>query len=423
MIKDLSLGGSLRILAEKTEATGVVSIGIWFDRGSRDEGDSLVGATHFIEHMLFKGTPTRSASMAARQIDALGGLINAFTERECMALYCTVPGESFSQAMEILSDLVNHSLFDSQEFERERQVIENEIEAADDDPEEVASDAFFRRLWGSHPLGRKIGGTVAEVRALSRSLVVDFYHSAFLSHVSVVSVAGDLDFDQVLEACAPFTEGRSGRGDLGSRERPLLPKSRGDFYEVISAQSLQLFYGYPRIDRFNEADYYALELANVAIGDSMGSRLFQELREKRGLCYSIYSSPVLFSDTSLWFVYASASVSKGPELVQRIHETLGVLKQRGLEEEEVETAKAHLRGMIRIASQDTEYRMRRLARQALSRGPLLSREDAIQKISDLTRDQVNQTMEWFFSQPPVLFAVGPGSLKRALTKTIHQVTP
>jgi len=423
LIQDLSLGGPLRILAEKTEAKGVVSLGVWFDRGSRDEGEPLIGATHFIEHMLFKGTPTRSAATAARQIDALGGVINAFTERECMALYCTVPSESFSQAMEILSDLVNHSLFDPQEFERERAVIENEIESADDDPEEVAYDVFFRRLWGTHPLGRKIGGTVAEVRTLSRSSVVDFYNSAFLSHVSVISVAGDVDFDEVVDACAPFTVGRATSPEPQNREGPLLSQSSFSFYEVISAQSLQFFYGYPRIGRFNEDDYYTLEVANVAIGDSMGSRLFQELREQRGLCYSVYSSPVLFSDASLWFVYASASVPKGSELVQRIHESLGVLKQRGLEEKELETAKAHLRGMIRIASQDTEYRMRRLARQALSRGPLLSREEAINKVNRVTLDQVRQTMEWFFAQPPVLFAAGPRSGKQALTKTFNHVTP
>lgn len=423
MIKDLSQGGHPRILAETTEAKGVVSVGVWFDRGSRDEGAPLVGATHCIEHMLFKGTPTRSAATAARQIDALGGVINAFTERECVALYCTVPSESFSQAMELLSDLVSHSLFDSQEFERERSVIENEIEAADDDPEEVAFDAFFRRLWGVHPLGRKIGGTVAEVRNLSRSLVVDFYNSAFLSQVSVISVAGDLDFDRVQEACGPFMVGSAGAAGPLNREAPVFPKSRGNFYKVIAAQSLQLFYGYPRIDRFKEDDYYTLELANVAIGDSMGSRLFQELREQRGLCYSIYSSPVLFSDASLWFVYATASVSNGSELVQRINETLGLLKQRGLEEEELETAKAHLRGMIRIASQDTEYRMRRLARQALSRGPLLTREEAINKINGVKLDQVRQTMEWFFAQTPVLFAAGPRSGKQSLTKTFKLLTP
>ncbi len=418
MIRDFGLDGGLRLLVEPTAAAEVAAVGVWYDRGSRDEAELDAGATHFVEHMLFKGTETRSAAAIARQIDALGGTINAFTERETMALHAVVPGEFLAEAVEILCDLVMNARFDPADFEIERTVIENEIEAADDDPEEAAADAFAHRLWGSHPVARKIGGEATAVRTLRPEQVRSWYESHFQGRATVLSVAGGVEPDRVAEVVSRIAA--QGRRCLPTEKAPRLPpppdRMDGPKYQVLKGQYVQLFYGLHGQGRLPQDLYYPLAVADAAIGDSMGSRLFQELREQRGLCYSVYSAPTLLSDSSLWSAYATSSVANGSELKDRLSATIQQIAAQGLKEGELATAKAHVKGMIRIASQDTEYHMRRIARQALSESPLLTCAQSIQKIEAVTAEDARRAMDWFFKSKPVIFAVGPKGGRRAFNE-------
>jgi len=405
----------LRLLIEPTAAAEVAAVGVWYDRGSRDESDLDAGATHFVEHMLFKGTSTRSAASIARRIDALGGAVNAFTEREAMALHAVVPGEAFSEAAEILCDLVMDARFDADDMEKERTVIENEIEAADDDPEEAAGDAFSRRLWGAHPVARKIGGEAAAVRAIHPDRVRGWFENYFQGRATVISVAGSVDPDQVADVflriasrgrrCVPTVQPQ--------RTPPPASDSTGQSYQVLQGQYVQLFYGLQGQGRLPQDLYYPLAVADAAIGDSMGSRLFQDLREQRGLCYSVYSTPTLLSDASLWTAYATSSIANAGELNKRMGDLIRQIAAQGLEAHELTTAKAHVKGMIKIASQDTEYHMRRIAWQALSESPLLTCAQSIEKIEAVTADEAGRAMDWFFKSKPVIFAVGPKSGRRA----------
>lgn len=406
MIRDLTLDGGVRLLVETTAAAEVAAVGVWYDRGSRDEGPAEGGSTHVVEHMLFKGTADLSAADLARRFDALGGAANAFTEREAMGLHAVVPVEAFEDASLLLCALVSGAAFDGEEFSRELSVISNELEAAEDDPEEAAADAYSRRLWGEHGVGKKIGGEKAEVQALRRDRVYDFYLRRFRGRPSLITVSGGIDPDRAFRLFNGAGFSPAAEGAFPSRQPPPQPAVRGQAFQVFPAQYVQVFCGMQRSGRIAEGSYYALETANAAFGDSMGSRLFQKLRERLGLCYSVYSAPTLFHDFSFWSAFATCSAEDAPQLMRVLYEEIRSAAAAGFTEEEIVCAKAHLRGMIRIAAQDAEYRMRRLARQALYGSPIMSVSESLEAIAAVTADQASAALADFLCLPPVIFAAG-----------------
>jgi len=428
LITSFDIGGVTRLLVDTAAATEVAAVGVWYALGSRDESEGQVGSTHFIEHMLFKGTPSRNSYEIACEVDRLGGSINAFTERECMALHITVPSDAFESAAAVLIDLISNSIFEENEIEKERTVIANEIEAADDEPEEVASDAFQAHIWPSHPVSRKIAGDLKDLNKLSPELLNNRYNEYFNNRPYVISVAGDVDPERAYKAFSCLTEKKNNGLKLEQSPSvlPIAPirqvpnfSPEGPSYVPAPFQHIQLFCAFGS-EYIEEKDYYSLELANAAIGDSMSSRLFQELREKSGLCYTVYSSPSLLSDSSLWTAYATCSKENTGELVKRMNQEIMRLKRNGLFADEVENAKAHIIGSMKIAASDMEYRMRRLARRALYGGPVLSHTEALQKIINLTVADANRAIGLFLKNDPVYFAVGPLSAKSSFKKALAQ---
>lgn len=412
MITSFDIGGT-RLLVDSTAAAEVAAVGFWYGVGSRDEAPEEAGSTHFVEHMLFKGTSTRDAFSIAREIDRLGGSINAFTERESVALHAVVPSEGFEAALAILADLVTDSLFDSEEFERERVVIENEIEAADDDPEEAAADAFAERLWGAHPLARKIGGETSEVHALKRDAVFDRYREHFFGVPSLITVAGGIDAEKIVHSVAAVfanANQKAGRTTL-RRTAPPRPKIQGEAFRKAPYQHVQVFCAFQVDEVIPSSEYYPLDVANAAIGESMGSRLFQELRERRGLCYSVFSGPTLMEGASLWAAYATTSKDTAATLVDALGEEIVRIARDGLEEGEISDAKAHVRGSMKIAAADAEYRMRRLARQALYGAPRLSCAEADERVVAVDADAANLAIRRFFTHAPTIFGVGMKSAR------------
>lgn len=418
MIRDLTLDGGVRLLVETTAAAEVAAVGVWYDRGSRDEGHGEGGATHVVEHMLFKGTVDLSASDLARRFDALGGAANAFTEREVMGLHAVVPVEAFAKAARLLCALVNGAAFEGEEFCRELSVISNELEAAEDDPEEAAADAYSKRLWGEHGMGKKIGGEKSEVQALRRDLIYDFYLRRFKGSPALITVSGGIDADRAFSLFNRAGFSLAAEGVLPTRLPPPQPAVRGQVFQVFPAQYVQVFCGVQRFGRITDGSYYALETANAAFGDSMGSRLFQKLRERLGLCYSVYSAPTLFHDFSLWSAYATCAAEDAPRLMRALYEEIRSAADEGFMEEEIVCAKAHLRGMIKIAAQDAEYRMRRLARQALYGSPIMSVAESIAAIAAVTADQASAALADFLSQPPIIFAAGNRRAKAGFSREL-----
>lgn len=426
MIFDASLDGGPRILVESTAAADVAAVGVWYDRGSRDEDASLAGATHIIEHMLFKGTGELTASQIARRFDSMGGLVNAFTERETMGLHATIPVSGFAETARILTDLVTSARFDPDEFSRELVVIENEIASTLDDVEELAADAFALRYWGNHPLARPIGGTLEDIKTKTRDQVYTFYAEQFMGKPDLITVAGGIDPDQVLKVFEPLIEAKKKHTSHihhtpASCEAPLLPTKNGLTYKTLSSQYVQVFYAFPGPRHIDDKTYYALEIANAAIGDAMGSRLFQKLREELGICYTIYSSPNLFRDCSLFSIFGTCSVNHAEKLLVGIHEEMQKIAAKGFSEEEIHNAKSHLAGMITIAAQDVEYRMRRLARQALYKSTIIDCSASIKKIHEISVSDVQESIGLFMQNEPILFGAGPQKAEKRFSRQLEQI--
>ena len=406
----MELVGGTPCIVDTTAATEVAAVGFWYDRGSRDEAPGERGSTHFIEHMLFKGTRRRAAFDIAREIDRLGGSINAFTERESMSVFAVVPEDGFEKTVEIMLDMTGDSLFDTEEFERERTVIENELSAADDDPEEAAADAFADLVWKNHPLGLKIGGTAADVASLSRDSVFESYRAHYAGAVDIMTVAGDVSGERVSAALAgvfPIPKQKP------ARKSPEWPPATGAYYSSAPFQHVQVFCSFQLPGKLSSTEYYALQAANTAMGDSMSSRLFQSLRERQGLCYSIYSAPTLLSDATLWTVFASSTVDTLPALLEGIGEELERFRDSGsFGAEETQDAVAQIRGGMKLEATDVEHRMRRLARQTAYGSAPISVSEASERIAAVGREAAGRSLLDFFDRSsPLVFAFGPAKAK------------
>ncbi|MCX7655433.1 MAG: insulinase family protein [Treponemataceae bacterium] len=410
--------------SEETERAPVVAIGVWFNMGSRDEASEENGMTHMVEHMLFKGTHRYSAREIACTVDSLGGVLNAFTERETMALHAVVPTEGFTQVVDIISDVIAAPSFAEGDFAKEKTVIVNELEAAQDDVEEVAYEAFFSFLWPHHSLGYPIGGTIPLVSRFTRDEVYQFFIHHIQNRPAVISVAGAIVPDEVYRVLAEMSstyEGlsgfplRNGKEEKGRRSFLTPDPAPGTigFYE-LSSQYVQLFYAFPLARTVSIEEYHTLAIANTIIGDSVSSRLFQHIREEAGLCYTIYSSELLFRDCSLLTIYATCSIQDLFKTMDAIEREIEVLRKRPCTAEELMTSRSHLKGMLRISSQDMEYRMRRLGRQALYQDRILSLTETQALIEHTEIEHIAFLVQEFLGQEPLIFVVGPKKIQKLL---------
>jgi len=412
LIESEDFVGGTACIVDSTAATEVAAVGVWYGRGSRDERENEKGSTHFIEHMLFKGTRTRNAFQIAREIDSLGGSINAFTEREAVSFFAIVPADGFEKTAEILIDMTQNAVFDANEFERERTVIENELSAAEDDPEEVATDAFAELLWKDHPLGRKIGGTSSDVAGLKRDTVYNTFENCYSGSADLVTVAGDVSFDRVKKTFAgafPISQ------KPVKRIAPIWPSASGAFFKSAPFQHVQIFCSFQLPGVMSQSSYYGLQVANTAMGDSMSSRLFQTLREQRGLCYSIYSAPSLLSDATLWTIFASSTIDTLPQLVEGIaEEIVRLFDSNGFSKQEISDSKAQIRGGMKLESMDIEHRMRRIARQKMYNTDPISISDSSELVSVVTANETNESLFHFIRESePLIFALGPAKAKKS----------
>ncbi|MBN1243290.1 MAG: insulinase family protein [Spirochaetales bacterium] len=398
IVRDLP-GGALALLDVEPRARGA-AVGFWYPSGSRDEADDQKGYTHFVEHMVFKGTATRGPEDIAREADRVGGWLNAFTEREATCFHCSLPGSALPLAIDLLSDMAHRSVFDPEEFEREREVVANEAWAALDDPEESGQDAFLARLWPGQAMGRKIQGEPEDVAAIERERLVGYWREHFGPSRLVVSIAGGFDPDEALRALE-----RSLPRDAAARApRPSpRPVAAAPFRaaEAGKARQTHFYAGIPLEPPFDREDYWALSIASAAWGEAMGSRLFLALRERAGLCYSVWSGAGISRDAGLWSVFASTRAASFPKLAELYDEELERFATGGLEAAEFADAVSHLAGSTEVGADDMEFRMRRLARQWFFDGNPESveasvcalRRSGLERVNESVRRRIDPSLE------------------------------
>ena len=406
------LPGGLRVITESMPTVRSASFGIWAGVGSRDEDIRHAGATHYLEHLLFKGTSRRSALDISAAIDAVGGELNAFTAKEYTCYYARVLDADLPLAIDVLSDMVTASLLEPSEVEAERAVILEEIAMTDDDPADTAHEAFGWQLFGDTPLGRPILGTADSINAITREQIAEHYVAKYGPENLVVAAAGRLDHDEVVERTRhSFASAMNARA---VPESPRLPAPAGP--EVGSGTGVRLIsrpieqanlvLGCVGLSRTDERRF-SLGVLNAALGGGMSSRLFQEIREKRGLAYSVYSFNSQHADVGMWGIYAGCLPAKADEVLAICAEEIAKVCDGGLTKEELDRGKGQLRGSIVLGLEDPASRMTRIGKSELVYPRLEHVDEILARIDAVTLDEVREVANSILSQPKALAVVGP----------------
>lgn len=421
MYRKVALPHGLRVVTEKIPTCKSVTIGIWVTVGSRDEKPGEEGFSHFLEHMFFKGTRTRSATRISREIDALGGELNAFTTRETTTLYAKVLDQHLAPALSLLSDLFQHSRFDYEEIQKEKQVVQEEIRMVQDDPEEYVQDLHIRQTFGAHPLGKPILGDEETIRSLSRSHLLNFLLAHYAPFRTVVAVAGNFEQKTLL----PLVE-RAFRSinpaDGGRASGPSSPNHPGQYPPTVHSrvsvhskplEQAHLCLSFPCLP-LGHKDRYAGRALNALLGGSVSSRLFQVIREQRGLAYSIYSYLSNFSDCGLLTIYAATRPKEVARVLKLLCREIARLRARGVNPEEVERVKNQMKGNLVLSLESTHSRMNKLVQEELYHGRYLSLAETLSEIDRVSAATIHCLAEEMLdSRWLSVTALGPAS-KRAI---------
>ena len=423
------LPGGLRVITESLPAVRSVAIGIWVGVGSRDEDLAHAGATHYLEHLLFKGTTRRTALDISAAMDAVGGELNAFTGKEFTCYYARVLDSDLPLAIDVLCDMVTSSLIAPRDVDAERGVVLEEIAMNEDDPSDTVHEAFAAALFGDSPLGRPILGTVSSINAISRDEISEHYQARYTPPSLVVAAAGNLQHDAVTELVrqgfAAVTSGQTVQRD------PVAPRVGGNYVvadgPVPGRQGARLVsrgieqanlvlgcYGLSRTDDRR----FALGVLNAALGGGMSSRLFQEVREKRGLAYSVYSFNSQLADTGVWGVYAGCLPAKADEVLAICREEIDKLIAGGLTDEELERGKGQLRGSIVLGLEDPSSRMSRLGKAEIVYPRLDPVDEVLARVEAVSHDDVREVAAAILARPKALAVVGPFDDAAAFTGVV-----
>ena len=396
------LPGGLRVVTKAVPGVRSAAFGVWVGVGSRDESVPEHGASHFLEHLLFKGTQRRDALEIAAVMDAVGGELNAFTAKEYTCYYARVLDADLPLAVDVVADLVTDALVSAEDVESERGVILEEISMHDDDPGDVVHDAFAEALYGDHPLGRPVIGTVDSIRALSAEAIAGYYRGRYCPPEMVVSVAGNVEHNEVVRLVSQAFPGGS---DSPAPLRPYAPPPQltGAVVEDRPTEQAHLVLGMHALDRSDERRW-ALSVLSSALGGGMSSRLFQEIREKRGLAYSYASS---HHDAGMFGVYAGCSPQRVDDVLSLIREQLLLVADRGLTDEEVARAKGNLRGSLVLGLEDTGSQMSRIGKAELVHGEVLPVEELLARTAAVTPDDVRALADDVLRRPLSLGIIGP----------------
>jgi predicted Zn-dependent peptidase len=413
----------LRVVTERMPGVRSAAIGFWVLAGSRDERPAISGSSHFLEHLLFKGTRHRSALDIAQAFDAVGGDVNAFTAKEYTCYHARVLDRDLEMAVDHLADMVQHSVLRAADLDAERQVILEEIHMHDDSPEDIVHDLFTETLWPEHPLGRPILGTVDTIRAATRASVKRFYDRHYVPGHLVVAAAGNLRHDDLLhllgermETGKPLADGRPGSWSLRSGS-VLEPKPSGaHIVRKKKTEQAHICLGTNGLPR-NDPERFAFMIANGALGGGMSSRLFQEIREQRGLAYSVYSYHAQYAEVGMFNAYAGTTPARAAEVIGLMRAQIEDLRDGGLTEEEFERAKGHVKGSMVLALEDPGGRMSRLGKSEIANGEILTVDQILRRVEGVTLEDAQSVAHRVLSRPMTLTVLGPfgvGAFKKAL---------
>jgi predicted Zn-dependent peptidase len=413
----VTLDNGVRLVMERMPALKSVTVGIWVNVGSRDEEKGEEGFSHFIEHMFFKGTATRSAARISREIDALGGEMNAFTTRETTTFYVKILDEQLKPGLALLADLFHRSRFPAGEIEKEKQVVLEEMRMVQDDPEEWVQDLHTRQVFGAHPLGRPILGQASTIGRLGRRDVLGYIQRYYHPHETVVAVAGNFDQKPLLSLLdAHF--GRFERPAASKRNRWPAEIHGGIQVHEKQLEQAHLCLGLRGIS-VEHKDRYAAALLNAVLGGNVSSRLFQEIREKRGLAYSIYSALSAYSDGGMWSVYAGTRPSEAPRVVGLITKELTRLCTQGVRRDELARAKNQMKGSLMLGLESTSSRMGKLAKDELHHGRRVPLDEIMAGIDRVSEAQLlDLSRELFDRRCLSVAALGPVS-RRSLASALN----
>jgi predicted Zn-dependent peptidase len=405
------LPGGLRVVTESLPAVRSVALGIWVGVGSRDEDHAHAGATHYLEHLLFKGTKRRTALEISAEMDAVGGEMNAFTAKEYTCYYARVLDADLPLAVDVLSDMVTGSLITPKDVDAERNVVLEEIAMNDDDPSDTAHEAFTAKLFGDTPLGRPILGTADSINAITREQIFEHYQAMYTPEHLVVAAAGNLDHETVVrlvaQAFGPVLNHVAEpvpprlNGHPGSH-----PEGAGTTLVSRGIEQANLVLGSEALSRTDDRRF-ALGVLNAAFGGGMSSRLFQEVREKRGLAYSVYSFSAQHADTGMWGIYVGCLPAKADEVLGICTEEITRVVEGGLTDAELTRGKGQVRGSIVLGLEDPSSRMSRLGKSELVYPRLEPVEEVLASIDAVTHDDIRAVAADLLTRPRALAVVGP----------------
>jgi predicted Zn-dependent peptidase len=394
----------LRVISETIPGVRSVSAGIWIKAGSRDETTAEAGITHFLEHLVFKGTETRSAREIAETFDSFGGELNAFSAKEYTCLYGRVIDRHLEDALDVLTDMVLRPTISQKDIDSERAVVLEEINMHEDAPSELIHDIFDQNLFQGHPVGPRIIGSAASVRSITRDSLVGYWNESYAAANIVVAAAGNVSHNKLVEQMEAAFSDSSGKPRI--REPRALRARKRIFVDSKETQQAHICLGLEAMT-IDDPDRFVLGVIDTVLGGGMSSRLFQEIREKRGLAYSVYSFRAQYSDTGSLGVYAGTAPENAIGVIEIVRDEFDRLVEEGLSAKEIARAKEQLKGSTVLGLEDTTTRMNRLGRGLLGGGELLSVNELMDRVDAVTSGDVARVCGKIFSRPMVMAVTGP----------------
>jgi predicted Zn-dependent peptidase len=410
IVQQTILPSGLKIITETVPTVRSAAVGYWVATGSRDEEIPEAGAAHFLEHLLFKGTPTRTAMEISSSLEAVGGDMNAFTTQEYTCFHAKVLDRDMKLVIDTLSDMLTSSNVTNEDVDQERNVVLEEISMHEDEPNELAYDNWSQTLLGDQPIGRPIIGTRKSITEMTRTQVYGFFKKYYSPERTIISIAGNIDHDVAVRMIVDSLKGtdwdKSGVKPLEPRTSKPLP-TVGSGIKIVKKDTEQahIVWGVPGLDRHDEKRYI-IAVLSAAVGGGMSSRLFQEIREKRGLVYTVYSFAHHYTGTGIFGVYAGTTKEKVNEVVEIIKKELADVAANGITEEELERGKGALRGGLVLGLEETNARMTRIAKGELLYGEYMSLDDTLSKIDAVSVEDIKALAAQLFTQKALLCVVG-----------------
>jgi predicted Zn-dependent peptidase len=398
------LPNGLRVITESMPSVRSIAVGLWIDTGTRDEFPAEAGASHFLEHLLFKGSDRYSARFIAETFDSIGAESNAFTSKDNTCFWARLLDRDLPVALDLLAEMLQRPAFRPNEIESERQVVIEEINMNDDDPSDVAFEEFSKAVFAGHPLAAPVLGTRESIRGMTRDDLAQYWGRRYGAGSTVLAMAGSIEHEQATELAGKLL----GAWEGPARDHHLLPVVPAPAVRLVHRETEQahLVIGGTGIDRYDQRRF-AFDILNHILGGGMSSRLFIKIREERGLAYAIYSFRLAHADTGAWGVYVGTTPDQTDTCLGLIEEEIAALVESGVTEEELERAKGNIRGSLALSTEDPNSRMIRLGRDELAGAPHLSVDERLARVEAVTATEVQTVARTILEEGRAMGAVGP----------------